>query len=331
VTQPILSVIDLSVDLDLHRGFFGKSKPEQALNLLKEITFDLHAAETLGLVGESGSGKSTLARAIMGLQAISSGQISFEGHPVSAAKISHLRQGAAMMFQDPIGSLSPRMTVAALVTEPLVIHGQPKQSANTLLARVGLPPELADRYPHQLSGGQARRVCLARALALGPRLIVADEPTAGLDVSIQGEVLNLMTDLKDREGLSLLIISHNLAMLRHVSDRVAILYLGRLMETGPTEELFSRPMHPYTYSLIASEPQPDPRKRRDDLVIKGEIPSVLRRPSGCVFHSRCPIARDLCRKEEPALREVTTGRQVSCHFAEDFKNQQGERNELVHK
>ena len=320
----VLDIDDLRVDLDLHKGLFSNGVK---LNLLKNISLSLDAGQTLGLVGESGSGKTTLARAVMGLQPISVGSLRFEGHDLRASH-APVRQGAAMMFQDPVASLSPRMTVAALVTEPQIIQSRKGPSAGELLSRVGLPADLGSRYPHQLSGGQARRVCLARALALGPRLIVADEPTAGLDVSVQGEVLNLMTGLKD-QGLALLIISHNLAMLRHVSDRIAILYLGRLMETGPTGHLFANPSHPYTKSLIASEPQPDPRKRRADLAIKGEIPSVIRRPSGCVFHSRCPIAQGLCRREEPILRPISEGRMVRCHFADN--HQQGEQHELVHR
>jgi oligopeptide/dipeptide ABC transporter ATP-binding protein len=212
------------------------------------------------------------------------------------------------------------MTIGALLIEPFVIHGvaigNRKAKITELLESVGLPPDMASRYPHALSGGQARRVGVARALALNPKLVIADEPTAGLDVSVQGEILNLMTELKSRLGLSYLIITHNLAMVRHVSDRIAVMYLGRLVETGPTRDVFRKPLHPYAKSLIASEPQPDPRKRRVDLAIKGEIPSVLNRPSGCEFHTRCAIAQDRCRSDEPKLRELAPNRFVSCHFAE---------------
>ena len=225
-----------------------------------------------------------------------------------------------MMFQDPVASLSPRMSVGALLTEPFIIHGvamqDRKSKAEELLSRVGLSKDMASRYPHELSGGQARRVGVARALALHPKLVIADEPTAGLDVSVQGEILNLMTGLKTVMGLSYMIITHNLAMVRHVSDRIAVMYLGRLIEVGPTREVFRKPLHPYAKSLIASEPQPDPRKRRADLAIKGEIPSVLNRPKGCEFHTRCSIARERCRSEAPQLRAIESNRLVRCHYAE---------------
>jgi oligopeptide/dipeptide ABC transporter ATP-binding protein len=258
---------------------------------------------------------------MLGLTAISGGTLHFNGGPVSAhGAQTALRRGSAMMFQDSVASLSPRMRVGALITEPFVIHRQPMAdrtaTAHALLARVGLPAALAERYPHELSGGQARRVCVARALALDPSLVIADEPTAGLDVSVQGEILNLMTDLKTQQGLSFLIITHNLAMIRHVADRIAILYLGRLVETGPTRAVFANPHHPYTRSLIASEPQPDPRRRRANLAIRGEIPSLLRRPSGCEFHTRCPQAVATCRTLAPALREISPGRFARCHLAE---------------
>lgn len=288
------------------------------LNLLEDISLEISSGEIVGLVGESGSGKTTLARAMLGLTPTSGGRMRFQGAGLGPRRsFAALRRKAAMMFQDPVASLSPRMRVGALLTEPYAIHRiANRRTAADLLAEVGLSPQLATRYPGELSGGQARRVCLARALALEPALVVADEPTAGLDVSVQGEVLNLMTGLRASRGLGLLIISHNLAMLRHVSDRIAILYLGRMVEQGPTAAVFAAPLHPYTRSLIASEPQPDPRRRRADLAIKGEIPSVLHRPKGCVFHTRCPLAEDICRTQTPEMRILAPRRMVRCHFAE---------------
>jgi peptide/nickel transport system ATP-binding protein len=276
----------------------------------------------LGLVGESGSGKSTLARAMLGLFAITGGRLLFEGRELrSGTDFRNARKSAALMFQDAVASLSPRRKVAAQLAEPFQINGVPlpdgDRTAALMLERVGLPPALAQRFPHELSGGQARRVSVARALALNPRLVIADEPTAGLDVSVQAEILNLMTGLRRELGLSFLIITHNLAVVRHVTDRVAVLYLGRMTEWGPTREVFARPLHPYTRSLVAAEPQADPRKRRADLALKGEIPSVLARPSGCEFHTRCPIARPRCAQEEPLPRMVTPERMVRCHFAEE--------------
>ncbi len=319
----LYEVSGVSVDLPLPGNLLSAILPgaKPRLNLLRDISFMLHPSETFGLVGESGSGKTTLARAMLGLTAISGGTLRFNGQPVSGQGAQPaLRRGSAMMFQDAVASLSPRMRVGALVTEPFVIHRQPMPdrtaAAHALLARVGLPAALAGRYPHELSGGQARRVCVARALALNPSLVIADEPTAGLDVSVQGEILNLMTDLKTQQGLSFLIITHNLAMIRHVADRIAILYLGRLVETGPTRAVFANPHHPYTRSLIASEPQPDPRRRRADLAIRGEIPSLLRRPPGCEFHTRCPQAVATCRTLAPALRKISPGRFARCHLAE---------------
>ena len=220
-----------------------------------------------------------------------------------------------------------------LVTEPFRIHRQPlpdpDRTARDLLASVGLPAAIARRYPHELSGGQARRVGVARALALRPRLLIADEPTAGLDVSVQAEVLNLMADLRRDMGLAYLIITHNLALVRHVADRIAVLYLGRVVEEGPTAAVFARPAHPYTASLIAAEPKPDPRQRRTDLAIKGEVPSVLRRPSGCEFHTRCPLVRDICRHIAPALTDLGPERRARCHFTVEQQNQ-GEHHAVEH-
>lgn len=318
----LYEIAGLSADLPLPGDLLTAllPGPRPRLNVLQDITLTLRKGETFGLVGESGSGKTTLARVMLGLFPATAGERRFMGEPLSApGALMRLRRGTAMMFQDPVASLSPRMRVGDLITEPFVIQRQPlpdrRAMAADLLARVGLPAALAARYPHELSGGQARRVCTARALALNPALVIADEPTAGLDVSVQGEILNLMTALKEDRGVGFLIISHNLSVIRHTADRIAILYLGRLVETGPTAEVFARPLHPYTASLIASEPNPDPRRRRADLAIRGEIPSLLRRPRGCEFHTRCPLAAPQCRTLTPALREIAPGRSLRCHLA----------------
>ncbi|AWB47700.1 peptide ABC transporter ATP-binding protein [Gemmobacter aquarius] len=326
---PVLDLRNLSVDLPLG-GFMSRA----ALPILQDVSLSVGRGQSVALVGESGSGKTTLARAVMGLQPVTSGAVRFDGSPVTGRDgFARLRRDAAMMFQDAAASLSPRLTVGYLVTEAFRIHRQPlpdpAATARLLLARVGLPPAIADRYPHELSGGQARRVGVARALALGPRLVIADEPTAGLDVSVQAEVLNLMADLRRDMGLAYLIITHNLALVRHVADRIVVLYLGRVVEEGPTAQVFAAPAHPYTASLIASEPRPDPRRRRADLAIKGEVPSILRRPSGCEFHTRCPLVQDICRSTAPALLPTTTGRLARCHFA-DPNQQQGDTHALEH-
>lgn len=327
----VLELRNLSVALPLG-GFLSRAR----LPILLDIGLSVARGESVALVGESGSGKTTLARAVMGLQPITAGEVLLDGQAVEG-RVGHarLRRDAAMMFQDATASLSPRLTVGYLLTEPFRIHGvplpDPDAAARDLLAKVGLPPALARRYPHELSGGQARRVGVARALALKPRLVIADEPTAGLDVSVQAEVLNLMADLRAGMGLSYLIITHNLALVRHVADRVVVLYLGRVVEEGPTAEVFAAPAHPYTASLIAAEPRPDPRRRRMDLAIRGEVPSVLRRPSGCEFHTRCPIARDICRQTAPALLSRGAGRQARCHFAGMNQDQQGERHAVEHR
>ncbi len=309
----LLSIQGVSVDLPM-TGLFARRR----LNILSDISFELAAGETLGLVGESGSGKTTLARAVLGLQRISAGTLTLSGTQLKTKDdFRNIRRSAAMMFQDAVASLSPRMTVGQLIAEPFAIHSValPTGKIADLLAQVGLPPDISTRYPHELSGGQARRVGVARALALHPKLVIADEPTAGLDVSVQAEILNLMSDLKDDLNLSYLIISHNLALVRHVADRTIVMYLGRLVETGPTAQVFAAPRHPYTASLIAADPKPDPRQRRADLAIKGEIPSILRRPAGCEFHTRCPQAQSLCRTIAPQLVEKSHGHSARCHYS----------------
>jgi oligopeptide/dipeptide ABC transporter ATP-binding protein len=285
------------------------------------ISFAVAAGEAFALVGESGSGKTTLVRSILGLIRPSEGEIRFRGQELtglSERARKPFRREVGLMAQDPVGSLSPRLTVRALVTEPLHIHGangrDPGAEAKRLLGLVGLPERLLGAYPHQLSGGQARRVGIARALALNPALIIADEPTAGLDVSVQGEVLNLLTSLRDRLGLAYLMVTHNLPVVRHISDRMAVMYLGRMVELGPTEMLQTRPAHPYTAALLAAVPQPDPMRRRSELKLAGEIPSLRNRPRGCEFHTRCRFAAARCRVEAPVLRPGAGGRSVACHF-----------------
>ena len=285
------------------------------------VSFALDAGQTLGIVGESGSGKSTLGRAIMGLVRPAAGAIDFDGMSPTARSDRALRpyrRHIAMMFQDPQASLSPRLTVQSLITEPFRIHGLAARDLHAetrrLLAMVGLDSSFAARYPHQLSGGQARRVGVARALALAPKLVIADEPTAGLDVSVQGEILNLMNRLQRDQGLTYVVITHNLPVVRHISDRLAIMYMGRFVEQGATATIFAKPAHPYTGALLTATPVPDPDRRRPPPALKGEVPSLLHRPSGCEFHTRCPYAQERCRIERPLPQLRPPGQTVRCHF-----------------
>jgi len=291
------------------------------IDAVMKVSFDLGRGETFGLVGESGSGKTTLGRAIIGLVRAQEGSIEYDGNELiglSDSQFRDIRRNIAMMFQDPVASLSPRKTVRASITEPFRIHNMSDRNlgeeARRLLDLVGLHPGFAGAYPHQLSGGQARRVGVARALALEPKVIIADEPTAGLDVSVQGEILNLMNRLQSELGLSYLIITHNLPVVRHVSDKLAIMYLGRFVELGTTKEIFEKPAHPYTLGLLAAVPEPDPDKRRDKLELQGEIPSLMRRPDGCEFDTRCPFAQKKCLEVAPKYEEVAPGHWASCHF-----------------
>ena len=301
-------------------ALFDRTSPT-SFDAVRDASFSLQEGQTLALVGESGAGKSTLALAITGLERIAEGSIQFQGREVSQMKTQEIRdyrRGIGYMWQNAIGSLSPRMKVRSLITEPARIHKLPnvnqRELSSKLLDLVGLSEDFGDRYPHQLSGGQARRVGVARALALNPRLIVADEPTAGLDVSVQGEILNLLNQLQDELKISMLVITHNLNVVRHTSDKIAIMYLGRIVEQGDTAEIFSRPRHPYTLALLSASPSPDPDTQADRIELKGEIPSPINRPSGCEFHTRCPFAEATCAEIPPPFEAVSDSQALSCHF-----------------
>lgn len=320
----LLEVDELRVRFRVAGGLNRLLKPGSptAIEAVAGVSFTVAEGETFAVVGESGSGKTTLARAINGLVAPAAGRVRFDGDDITGLARNdrrELRRKMAMMFQDPVGSLSPRLDVRALITEPFRIHGLSRRDLNAeaerLLALVGLSRDFAGRYPHQLSGGQARRVGVARALALEPKLILADEPTAGLDVSVQGEILNLLNRLQDQFGMAMLLITHNLNIVRHVAHRMGIMYLGRFVELGATEAIFAAPRHPYTLALLSANPEPDPDAVLDRLELVGEVPSLLRRPTGCEFHPRCPFAQARCRTETPQLEPADTEpRAWSCHF-----------------
>ncbi len=291
------------------------------LTAVDGVSLEVRRGETLGLVGESGCGKSSVARTIAGLQSLASGTLTVDGEVLrtlpSKRRLDAQRK-IQLLFQDPTASLSPRMTVGSLLAEPLKIrrvHTPESRAQIVALAEsIGLGAQLLSRYPHQLSGGQARRVALVRALAAEPSIIVADEPTAGLDISIQGELLNLLRSLRDRLGLSYLLISHNLNVIGRVTDRVAVMYLGQIVESGPTAALFRYPAHPYTRALLSANLTLDPSRQSQRIVLSGELPSPSNPPSGCRFHKRCPLAQPRCASDIPALRAGEAGRSVACHF-----------------
>ncbi len=297
------------------------SSATEFLEAVAGVSFGINSKEVFGLVGESGSGKTTLGRALIGLTPPYQGSIHFQGAELaglSERRYKPHRKAMTMMFQDPVGCLSPRLKIKSILAQPFRIHNQPvtdlHETIAGLLSMVGLPEDFANRYPHQLSGGQARRVGLARALALSPKLVIADEPTAGLDVSIQGDILNLLAEMQEKQGISVLAITHNLAVIRHISDRMAIMYLGRFVEVGSTEEIFHRPCHPYTQALLSANPIPDPDADLQRIELKGDIPSLMNRPPGCEFNSRCPFCRDKCLTEAPTPRKIGDGHMVMCHF-----------------
>ncbi|WP_269932647.1 ABC transporter ATP-binding protein [Aminobacter sp. HY435] len=318
---PLLSVQGLDVTYETAaQGFWGRPK---AFKALEDITFDLRPGETLGLVGESGSGKTTTGRAVLRRIKASSGKIVFQGNDitnVNGEALRKLRRNMQLVFQDPYASLNPRMRVIDLVAEPLLVHGlvrhvdEARDRITELLRVVGLPADAHDRFPHAFSGGQRQRIGIARALALQPEFIVADEPVSALDVSVRAQVVNLMQDLQREMGLSYLFIAHDLSVVRHISHRVAILYAGRMVEIANRDELYEHPIHPYTEALLSAVPVPDPKtqRQRKRIIYGGEIPDLINPPPGCRFSTRCPLATAQCRQEAPKLTERSPGHLVAC-------------------
>jgi len=321
MTAPLLEVSDLVKHFPILRGVLF---PRQvgAVRAVDGVSFTVARGETLGLVGESGSGKSTLARVLLCLLHATSGDVKFEGRSIlgkGADDMRLLRQSIQMVFQDPFSSLNPRMTAGDAIAESLRVYGVASGAAlkarvADLLERVGLGAEAARRFPHEFSGGQRQRIGIARALAISPKLVICDEPVSALDVSVQAQVINLLQDLQEELGLTYLFISHDLSIVKHVSDRVAVMYLGKLVEIGEAEELFRAPLHPYTEALLSAIPEPDADREREQFILEGDIPSPANPPSGCRFHTRCRYAMPICKEIEPKLKDAGEGHLVACHL-----------------
>jgi oligopeptide transport system ATP-binding protein len=325
MADDLLVVKDLKKYFPITAGVFSRHVGD--VKAVDGIDFTIRRGETLGLVGESGSGKTTAGRVILRLTPATSGEVIFEGRDIlklSRSELRSVRKEMQIIFQDPYASLNPRMTVGDIIREPLAIHNIAKGKAaetraQELLRLVGLQPYHANRYPHEFSGGQRQRIGIARALAVDPKFIVADEPVSALDVSIQAQVINLLQDLQQQLGLTFLFIAHDLSVVRHISTRVAVMYVGKIVEIADRDQLYRNPLHPYTQALLSAIPIPDPsvESRRKRIILSGDIPSPVNPPSGCRFHTRCPIAFDRCKTEVPAFKEYDKGHQAACHWVEE--------------
>jgi oligopeptide/dipeptide ABC transporter ATP-binding protein len=320
-TRNLVEIRDLKKHFLVSKGFFRQNT--RVLKAVDGVSFNISQGETLGLVGESGCGKSTLGRTILKLYDPTEGTIGYDGADLtslSQAQMRPLRRKMQIIFQDPYASLNPRMTVENILGEPLTIHGlykgksERKERIEQLLDLVGLRTDMAGRYPHEFSGGQRQRIGIARALAVDPKFIVCDEPVSALDVSIQAQIINLMQDLQEQLGLTYLFIAHDLMVVKHISTRVAVMYLGNIVELSSASELYEAPKHPYTKALLSAVPLPDPGRKKSRIVLKGEIPSPMNPPPGCKFNPRCPVAMDICRVEVPPLVSIGPSRSVACHL-----------------
>mgnify|MGYP006272668981 FL=1 len=314
----IMTLKDVRKSYSVGNSLFRRNR--KIVRAVDGINLEIFEGQTLGIVGESGCGKSTLGRMMVRLEDLSSGQISFAGHDllkIKGKKLRELRRDFQMVFQDPYASLNPRRNIGSIVEEPLRIHGYSREEreriARDLLQKVGLDENAYQKFPHEFSGGQRQRVVIARALALRPKLIVADEPVSALDVSIQAQVLNLLKDLQAEFKLTYVFIAHDLGVVRHVSDEIAVIYLGKIVEMAKTEDLYSNPQHPYTQALLSANPKMDESDNRERIILKGDIPNPINRPTGCVFNPRCPKAQDICLSSEPALLQINNHK-VACHF-----------------